>query len=107
MQRIRYDSRLSARRALANTERSAKVGHRHVGLGRLVRQEVGLAQSIDDAAGPGARPARGEGAGALTAERGGHGPCEIAVLIAQLLAAERVRQSDDGVVSPLHGLWNE
>jgi hypothetical protein len=31
------------------------------------------------------------------------GSREIAVLIVKVLAAERVRQSDDGIVGPLHG----
>jgi hypothetical protein len=36
MQRGRYDARLPAGRALADSERSSKVDHRHVGLSRLV-----------------------------------------------------------------------
>ena len=44
MQRVRSGARLPAGGALANTERSANVGHRHAGLSRLVRQEIELAQ---------------------------------------------------------------
>jgi hypothetical protein len=36
MQSGRYDARLPAGRALADSERSAEVDHRHVGLRRLV-----------------------------------------------------------------------
>ena len=50
---------------MTDAERSAYFSHDHVWLARPVRQEVELAKYVDDAAGPGARPPRGQRAWAL------------------------------------------
>ena len=49
------DPSLGAGRALADAKRGADLCHGHVRLGSLVRQEVELAQYVDDTAGPCAR----------------------------------------------------
>jgi hypothetical protein len=65
VQRVRDDLSFGAGRALTDAKRGADLCHGHVRLGRLVRQEVELAQYVDDAASPGARLPRGQRAWAL------------------------------------------
>src|ERR1700735_2990718 len=66
VQSVGNDPSLGTGRALADAKRGADLCHGHVRLRRLVRQEVELAQYVDDAAGPGARLPRGQWAWALT-----------------------------------------
>src|SRR3954453_342514 len=64
--------------ALVNPKEGADVRHGHVGLRRPIRQEVDLAQMVDDAAGPGARLSRDDRARSLSTQRSSHALRQLA-----------------------------
>ena len=99
---VRDDPRLGAGGALADAEGGAEISRRHAGPGVRVKQEVELAQRVDNAVGPAARLPGAHRAATLAAQ-GGHDARQVAILLVHVIAADPVGQRDhaSGVTPPL------
>jgi hypothetical protein len=104
LQSVRYGSCLGAPCALADAKLSTDIDQHHVRFGRLIRQEIDLSKSVDDAAGPRAYLSRGDRAWSFSAQCRRHKLGQVAVLVVEVPVAKLVSQRNDLIVPRPHVL---